>query len=512
MEATGERTRALRAIDRKESRLHGATLVVLALCAAGVVVSDVGPGRGWRALLLTGLVGGYAADFVVRTRRLRAARRDVERGVDERRALLRRVGELTDFVNALRSLDEAPDEQTLAERLAAEAQRLCAADGAFVVARDAGGRAALVAEPRLGPDAALTDDERRKWDAWFEQGATPTLYADPTTAATRFGYGALLDGARSLVVAPLSANGKVFGALGVVRRVAGAPGFDLGALQSLGLMADAAGRVAAARDARRRARRERRRVELSLQRLSRAQAELVRSEKSRAVADLVTGVSHELNNPLTAMLGYAQLLARRPETAEGPTAEWIRELVREAERCAETLRKLSTFSRRAAAEGESRAPLAAVVRDVLALKAYDLRAAGVAARVDVPEDLPAPAMDRSLLQHVFLNLVNNACAAVRGAPRREIAISAAPSEAGLTVRVADTGPGVPPALRERVFDPFFTTRGSEEASGLGLTTCRELLVKAGGAIRVDDDTPVGAGAAFVLDVPAEAAAEAVAAA
>jgi C4-dicarboxylate-specific signal transduction histidine kinase len=209
--------------------------------------------------------------------------------------------------------------------------------------------------------------------------------------------------------------------------------------------------------------------------------------------------------------GYAQLLAMRPELAGGPGAEWAREAAREADRCGEILRRLSTFARRGAAESPARAPLAAVVQDVLALKAYDLRAAGVSVETAIEEGVE-PAMDRSVLQHVLLNLVNNAIAALRTAPRRALRLASVETPAGLELRVSDSGPGVPAPLRERIFDPFFTTRPAEEATGLGLSTCRELLGKAGGTIELErppvDDA---GGATFVLRLPSAVGATAIAA-
>lgn len=509
MNATGDRTRELQAIDHRESRLLAAALGLLVLCAGAVVATDAGRGGTHvvRDVLFGSLVAGFAADVWWRSRRLRAARRAVATAKYERLDLLRRVGELSDFVTALRHLDEAADGEELARRLAAEARRMCAADGAFVVARDEGGHAALAAVAGLDEAPGMTEPETKCFDQWLEQGATPLLIKEAAAARARFGHGPLLDGASAVVAVPLTAGSRNFGGVVVVRRAAAAPSFDIGALQALALLSDAAGRLVQARDARRRATRQQRRLELSLQRLSRAQAELVRAEKSRAVADLVSSVAHELNNPLTAMVGYAQLLARRPEVANGPAAEWARETAHEAERCGEILHRLSSFARRGAMESPAQAPLGAIVRDVLALKAYDLRSAGVHVATNIDERLPVPAMDRSLLQHVLLNLVNNAVSAMRDAPVRRIAVDAAEADDRLVIRVSDSGPGVPSALRERIFDPFVTTRPVADSAGLGLTTCRELVMKAGGSIELLRPSDGGAGGAtFEIRLPSAVAA------
>ena len=506
MNATGDRTRELLAIDHRESRLLTAALGLLVLCAGAVVVADAGRGGSHvvRDVLFCALVVGFAADVWWRSRRLRRARHAVASAKYERLDLLRRVGEISDFVTALRRLDEAADGEELARRLAGEARRMCAADGAFVVARDAGGHAALAAVAGLDDAPGMTEPETKCFDQWLDQGAVPLLISESEAARARFGHGPLLDGASAVVAVPLIAGSRNFGGVVVVRRAAAAPSFDIGALQALALLSDAAGRIVQERDGRRRAGRQQRRHELSLQRLSRAQAELVRAEKSRAVADLVSSVAHELSNPLTAMVGYAQLLARRPELASGPAAEWAKETAREAERCGEILRRLSSFARRGAVEGPAEAPLDVIVKDVLALKAYDLRSAGVQVRTDIADRLPIPAMDRSLLQHVLLNLVNNAITALKTASVRGVGIEATEEDDRLVIRVSDTGPGIPSALRERIFDPFFTTRPVEDSAGLGLTTCRELVMKAGGSIELErTEDGIAGGATFVVRIPAQ---------
>jgi signal transduction histidine kinase len=502
MNAETERANRLDALERREGALLTAALGLLMACAAAVAVlsrsADGAPSPPLTWALLA-LVGAFAVDAAWRRRRLRRARREILCGRYERRDLLRRVGELSEFVAALGALDGARDAEELWELLPSEAIRLGAADSAEVVLRGAKGMLRIAAACPGERGRELRPEEARAWERWFAEGAAPTLYPDVNEIRRAFGPG---ETRTSVVAAPLGPAGRPFGALVAAREAEEAPGFDLGSLQCLGLLADAASRIAELRASERLARHEHRRLQLSMQRLSRAQAELVRSEKARAVGTLVSGVAHELNNPLSAISGYVQLLAGRPETRAGAIADWIHELGVETDRCATILRNLLTFARQAAVDERVRAPLASVVQDALALKSYDLRAAAVKLEIAVSPDLPTPGIDRSVLQHVLLHLLDNALAALGPVGERRIAVSARVCDGRAEVCVFNNGPKVPAARRDRIFEPFFTTKPAGEGVGLGLAVCRKLLSEADATIELLPDDPTSeSGATFVVRLP-----------
>ncbi|HYC76477.1 MAG TPA: HAMP domain-containing sensor histidine kinase [Planctomycetota bacterium] len=407
----------------------------------------------------------------------------------------RRAPETDVLAEAIRALDAADDPEQVCETLAAEAARLFDGD-AFVMWTPPGCR------PRLAfPEAAArpaTEAEARPWLARLARRTLPGLWDDATSVRDALGGDAWFAGATSVVAAAAGPTGAAAGAVFVARR--GGAAFDSEAPRRLARLAEVAGRCVTFRVAERIARHERRRAELSLHRLGRAQEHLVRTERARAVADAVSGVAHELSNPLTAVSGYVQLLASRPELRGGPAADLLRDAQAEVDRCAMILRNLMGFAR-IGSDGDGAASPSGAVAAVLALKSYDLRVADVRVEADVPGDLPASAVERSVLQHVLLHLLNNAAAAVRGRDERTVRVVATLEAGGVALRVSDTGPGVPWALRRRIFEPFFTLKTRGESVGVGLAACRTLLEARGGSIDLEPAPDGGPSSTFVLRLP-----------
>ncbi|MCL5882509.1 MAG: GAF domain-containing protein [Actinobacteria bacterium] len=229
----------------------------------------------------------------------------------------------------------------------------------------------------------------------------------------------------------------------------------------------------------------------------RLRQQLVQSEKMIAVGQLVAGVAHEINNPLTGVIGYAQLLQSRDIDEQAKKdAEGI---YREAERATRIVRHLLSFARKYQPERRM-VDMNAVLRESIELKAYDLRVNNIQLEVDLDETLPMTNADPHQLQQVFLNLINNAEQAMledRGSGILRITSSLEKDQIRCTF--VDDGPGIPEDVRERVFDPFFTTKDVGKGTGLGLSVCFGVAQDHGGRIWVEPGQ--GRGAVFVLEIP-----------
>jgi PAS domain S-box-containing protein len=235
--------------------------------------------------------------------------------------------------------------------------------------------------------------------------------------------------------------------------------------------------------------------------LRRTQEQLLHSEKMAAVGQLISGVAHELNNPLTAILGYSQLLTASGEI--GPQGiEYTEKLYKQAQRTHRIVQNLLSFSRQHKPE-RAAVQINRVLEEALGLRDYDLRMKNIRVHLELAPDLPVTEADPHQLQQVFLNLVNNAVDAVlESASEGELWVRTGVSGDRITVEFTDSGPGV----REpsRVFDPFYTTKPVGKGTGLGLSICYGIITEHGGTIRVRNAPPRGA--AFTIALPYRGAA------
>lgn len=232
------------------------------------------------------------------------------------------------------------------------------------------------------------------------------------------------------------------------------------------------------------------------------QEQLLQSEKMAAVGQLISGVAHELNNPLTAILGYSQLLSGGDDvTSRG--RDYVEKLYRQAQRTHRIVQNLLSFARQHKPE---RAPvrLNQVIEDTITLREYDLKLNNILLHRSLAPDLPPASGDSHQLQQVMLNILNNAVDAVleRGG-RGEIWIETRAADGKLTVEITDSGAGVTDPLR--VFDPFFTTKAVGKGTGLGLSICYGIIKEHGGEIRVRNVPPRGA--CFTVTLPVMPAGE-----
>jgi PAS domain S-box-containing protein len=228
----------------------------------------------------------------------------------------------------------------------------------------------------------------------------------------------------------------------------------------------------------------------------RTQEQLLHSEKMAAVGQLISGVAHELNNPLTAILGYSQLLISSCQLPP-QGIEYSDKLYKQAQRTHRIVQNLLSFARQHKPERIA-VQLNQILQDTLALRDYDLRMSNIRVHLELSPDLPATAADPHQLQQVFLNLVNNAVDAVlESSNDGDLWVRTEVKDDRLFVEFTDNGPGVKDA--SRVFDPFYTTKPVGKGTGLGLSICYGIVTEHGGTIRVRNMQPHGA--CFTIELP-----------
>jgi two-component system NtrC family sensor kinase len=229
------------------------------------------------------------------------------------------------------------------------------------------------------------------------------------------------------------------------------------------------------------------------------QEQLIQSEKMSAIGQLVSGVAHELNNPLAGISAFAQLLLaeKRFPPDQRTAAETI---YSEARRASRIVQNLLTFARQHKAE-KGPAAMNQVLDDTLELRGYELRVRGIDVRREYDEALPDTMGDGHQLQQVFLNLITNAEQAMERAEGRHHRLTVRTRRAGDAIRieVEDTGGGVPANLLERIFNPFFTTKPTGHGTGLGLSISLGIVREHEGRIWAEN-APQG-GARFVVELP-----------
>lgn len=234
------------------------------------------------------------------------------------------------------------------------------------------------------------------------------------------------------------------------------------------------------------------------------QSKLLQTEKMAALGQLVSGIAHELNNPLTAIMGYAQLLLGR-----GPSLGSLKEaehIYQEAERARRIVKNLLFFARESRPE-RMQANFNEIVERTLALRSYELKIENISVDCSLAANLPRTLADPYQLQQVFLNLLVNAEQSLlqsRGGGRVSIR-TYQPSAHRLAFEVADDGPGVSAEIASRIFDPFFSTKAPGEGTGLGLSIAYGIVKQHGGDIYFENQA--SGGARFVVDLPLVSAAE-----
>lgn len=238
---------------------------------------------------------------------------------------------------------------------------------------------------------------------------------------------------------------------------------------------------------------EERRAQAALAKSSDA---LHQSEKLAALGSMLAGVSHELNNPLAAVIGQAALLAEDIEGTEH--ADRVSKIRRAADRCARIVQSFLAMARQKAPEYRS-VSINDQVRSAVELTEYQMRAADVTLDLRLADNLPKIAADPDELHQVIANLLTNARQALEEVSgERRITLTTSREQDTIRLSVADTGRGIDSATRDRIFDPFFTTKAVGSGTGIGLSYSLGVIEAHGGTIRIED---ADVGTVFVITLP-----------
>lgn len=345
--------------------------------------------------------------------------------------------------------------------------------------------------------AGIQEDERKQsrlalgeWVAGKgAQSEVPTIIAGPLEKDPRFLNVSCLRDIRSSIVYPLVMKNEVFGVLSVNRTVKEEP-FTAAELRHITILGSQIAQ--AIHNAKLYSE-----LEKKMQEIQVMQFQLVQSEKMAALGQLATGVAHEINNPLTGILGLTEMLLQSKDlTVE--QREDLESVLQQSKRCRKIVQNLLQFSRRRKPQEELIA-LNEILTPTLELTRGDLRAAHITIQTEIPDNLPAIRGDSSQLEQVFLNIIVNARHALAGREAALLKIRAFREAAKIIVSFEDNGPGIPPEDLGKVFDPFFTTKPIGRGTGLGLSISYGIIQQHHGTIRVE--SKVGVGATFVIELP-----------
>jgi two-component system NtrC family sensor kinase len=234
----------------------------------------------------------------------------------------------------------------------------------------------------------------------------------------------------------------------------------------------------------------------------RLQEQLLQSEKMSAIGQLIAGVAHDLNNPLASVVGFSDLLG---EAADVPTrlAEPLAVIRQEAERASDIVRNLLSFARRQEGERQLQS-LRPILESTVALLRNQLMASRIELTVEAEPGLPEVEVHANQIKQVFVNIINNAAQAIASVRSigGHITVRATCQPDGVAISFSDNGPGIPPAVAQRVFEPFFSTKSEGEGTGLGLSICHGIVKEHGGSMTVDAGGTAGRGATFTVELPA----------
>jgi signal transduction histidine kinase len=233
------------------------------------------------------------------------------------------------------------------------------------------------------------------------------------------------------------------------------------------------------------------------QALNEAQAQLIQSEKLAAFGQLGAGVAHEVKNPLAGILGCAQLCLRKVGESS-PMHRNLALIEKETKRCKTIVENLLRFARQEKALLEP-IEVNPVIEDAMSIVNHQLELNNVKLSADLEPDLPKIKGTANQLQQVLLNLIMNAQQAMDGAAGNVLVTTRATQDGGIEIRVQDDGPGIPNEIKDKILEPFFTTKPGGKGTGLGLSVSYGIITDHGGTISIRDSP--GGGATFILLFP-----------
>lgn len=231
--------------------------------------------------------------------------------------------------------------------------------------------------------------------------------------------------------------------------------------------------------------------------LGAAREQLLQSGRLAALGELIATVAHEVNNPLTGVLGFAQLLLRR-ELAEDVRRD-VEVIHDEAQRAARVVQNLVSFARKHKQE-KSLMSINEALENTLVLREYEMRVNNLKVVRELQPDLPQTVADFHEMQQVFLNVIINAEQAMSEAHGQgTLVVKTRQVRERIQIIFADDGPGIAAENLDRIFSPFFTTKGANKGTGLGLGLCQGIVRDHGGTIRVESEE--GRGTTFIVEIP-----------
>jgi two-component system NtrC family sensor kinase len=226
--------------------------------------------------------------------------------------------------------------------------------------------------------------------------------------------------------------------------------------------------------------------------------ECLQAEKLAAMDNVVAGIAHELNNPMTAILGYAELLLSSESDPKRKQRAGL--IAEEADRCAKIIANMLTFTRSYGKKLEL-ANINSLLEEVVSLRAYQMRVDHVRIHAFYDSGIPPIMAQPDAIRRLFLNLVHNAHQALLEVPetRRDLWITTTLNDGGMHIQIADNGPGIPETVRYKIFDPFFSTRPFGEGMGLGLSVAYGIAHEHKGRIWMEPR--VGGGTNINVELP-----------
>jgi signal transduction histidine kinase/CheY-like chemotaxis protein len=227
------------------------------------------------------------------------------------------------------------------------------------------------------------------------------------------------------------------------------------------------------------------------------QARMIANSRLVSVGEMAAGVAHELNNPLTAILGFSQLALR--QSVDDVLKRDLEAIVTESERAGRIVDNLLSFAR-SHNSGNRVFDAGASIRKILDLREYECRVNNIEVVTYFDPDTPKTAADVHKMEQVILNLLSNAIQAIADGPGRgTITVGVVAIEGKLRISFTDDGPGIPPHVLPHIFEPFFTTKPVGKGTGLGLSICQSIVREHGGDIRVESRPRRGT--TFVVEIP-----------
>lgn len=226
------------------------------------------------------------------------------------------------------------------------------------------------------------------------------------------------------------------------------------------------------------------------------QLKLFQTEKLSTVGELTSGVAHEINNPLTAVIGLSDLMLEEETDLE--KKKDLQTIKEQSVRCSKIVQNLLHFARQHNPEIVP-TDLNEVLEKTYSLISYNARSSSIKLEMDLQSQLPITLADPNHLQQVFLNIFNNAIHAVKNRPNPLLTIRSRYERGAIVIKISDNGYGIPAELLSRVFDPFFTTKPPGEGTGLGLSVSYGILKDHGGSIQVESEPDKGA--CFTIEIP-----------